>query len=387
MKQRIKKIAQFVIILLSIATIGYTQENIGKENEPGKKASGPQKKVITADAAKAERKCAVAVILFCANCRPDERSVVSAQTEKELGSDSARVIPGAEIREKLGAKADIRCVSASCALEYGRTISADFIVYGSVDRFVQEYKKPLDEKGDYRYLVQKIKNVRYVFNVTLYDRGAEKNIVTFAEKCDENGFAAAMKKMSRAFGPYLVKKIDHEEVPVKKEPAPVRDENKPRAELSLFGSGILPHDTFRKIISGGAGAGFTAGVSNLIIPNNLFMVSGKYINGAFKSSGTTSFNSFDLMLYWGMYIPLADKFRLLPLVGVGCQFSFATFTAPLSGPQKKRYIDPILGVALEGDIELPKGFAILVAPEFNIFFEKKSVGIYTGLRVGAKYRF
>ena len=73
-----------------------------------------KKKVIAADAAKGERKCSVAVILSFANTRADEQAGSAALLEKEFGSvESARVVPAAEIREKLGLKGDFRCVNAS----------------------------------------------------------------------------------------------------------------------------------------------------------------------------------------------------------------------------------------------------------------------------------
>ncbi len=381
-----KKYILFVL-LVSIASVAYSQGTSGTEEVAPKPDRIIQKTSVCGETAETGAVCTVAVIVDYSNSGAGEQAFIAGMIEKELGAvKNVRVVPFAQIKDRLGGKGGGKCGNATCAREYGTKLSADFIVYGAIDKNAREFTKPLDE-GEYPYLIQKIKNVKYVINVTLYDEAGEMNKAKYADKTNGDGLKNSVKKMSRAFGPFLVKRIVRETVPVKEGPAPKNEKVRPRAELSLFSAAVLPVDRLRGIINAGAGAGFTAGVSNLAIPRDLFMLSGTYVNGAYRSRGTAAFNSFDLMIYWGMYLPVAPRLKLLPLVGAGCQFSFASFDTLLLGIQKNRYIDTIIGIALEMDIELPAGFAVLLAPEYKVFFEKKTVGMYPGLRAGVKYTF
>jgi hypothetical protein len=374
-----KKFILYMIILLSIDNYGYSQNEIGTENKSMIRSGDAKEIKYIPDKNTISKSCSVAVVITYSNAGSDEQTI-NRMIEKEFGSNiKSRVILHSESGEKPGIPGShVRRYSVSYALEYAKKHSADFVLYGSIDRTVQGFKKPLDTDGEYPYLIKVAKNESYYFNLTLYNAYTNDRIKTFTEKTGRKRLNNTVNKMTRVFGPFLKADGVHA--------ADRKIRTRPDVELSLFGAGILPIGRFTRIIKGGCGAGVNLGLSNLFMKNESFILSSKYYFYSYAGSGTISFSLFDIMLFFGISVPLAGTFRLVPLIGGGCQFSYARFNK-LPATSLNRYVNPLVSVRLEGDIELVKRLIIFIVPEISVFFERKNVGMYAGTHIGLKYIF
>jgi hypothetical protein len=369
-----------MIILLFIANYGYSQGKVGTEKKFMSRNDDVQEMKHAPDEKSMVKSGMIAVVINYSNISTEEKVFITHMIEKELVSiDKARSLIPAEAMEKPGIPGvHFGCHNAACALDFAQKHSIEFVLYGSIDRTVQGYKKPLNTNGEYPYLLQAAKNENFNFNVTLYNANTNNRIKTFMEKTGRKKLYDTVHNMARVFGHYLiangVQTLDRN----------IR--TGPDVELSLFGAGMLPVGRFTNIIKGGCGPGVNLGLSNLFKKNDAFILSSKYYCYSYASRGTISFSLSDIMLFIGISFPLAGKFRLIPLVGGGCQFSYARFNKfPVSS--LNRYVNPLVGVRLEGDIELVKRLIVFIVPEFSVFFERKNVCMYAGAHVGLKYIF
>lgn len=328
------------------------------------------------------RSAVVAVIINYANCGARDMTYITGLMEKELASlKKMKVIPSTEAKKMLGIKTGVPCVTDRCAREYAAKLSADFILVGLIDRNAQEYNKPLDDSGKYPYLKEVIKNEIFKCSIVLFDATGNNKIISVVEKLKRPELAGISKKISLALDSFVGDGII-ESAEGKRQVT----KNRPDFDVMLFGSAIVPVGRLRSVFLTGCGMGLNLGISRVFMQNDIFVVSSKYDFYSFKAAGTTFYSSFDVMLLWGMSFTLARQFRLVPLFGVGCQVSYARFNDIMNNPMY-RYAHPQISVRLEGDIILPLGFAVIITPEFSAFFEKKSIGMYAGAQIGARYTF
>ncbi len=369
MKRIMKTTAASVALVLAISGALYSQGRNGANTKNGHK-----RPALSGAGDALRRNMTVAVFIGTTNCGAGESSHIAALMEKEIGSAAGvRIVPTETTRQRLGLKPGAApCLAARCADEYAAGLGADIVIVGSVDKIAQEYVKPLAKGEEYPYLQEVVKNEMFNCRFMIYSASQKRPVSTIFQKTKRKGLNDVAKKIAGALDAHLR--------------AAGKNSGRPNVEVTVFGSGIFPVGKLRKIIRAGCGAGFNLALSRVLMANDVIMLSGKYDFYSFKAPGTTFYGSFDVMLLWGMSFSLAKAFRLVPLVGVGCQVSFARYDS-LFNSSRYRYVDPEISVRLEGDIMLHRNVAIIITPEFGVFFEKKYVGLYAGAQAGLRFTF
>jgi hypothetical protein len=375
-----KRIILYIAILISIAGWGYSQtaEDDGKNNVIQKRGMREEKPAVGQRSDSTAR--VVVIIINYQGIGADDKVFIVRLMEKEFKAlKKGRIIIPADIRDKAQVRnSHVQCARAACAIEYAGKLKAEFVLFGSIVRIESQQARPLDKNGEYPYLFQVAQGERYLFNMSVYN--LKKNIMLgrLTEWSRRAKLNDTVRRMAIHFSQFLPEDAVQEPV--------TQIRARPDVELSLFASGMLPVGRFFRIIKGGCGPGMNVGLSNLFMKNEIFMLSSRYYCYSHAGSGTISFRLFDIMLLFGMSFPLASKFRLIPLIGGGCQFSYARFNAFLSSTLN-RYVNPLISVRLEGDIELVKRFFLFIVPEITVFFEKRKACMYASAHCGFKIVF
>jgi hypothetical protein len=71
------------------------------------------------------------------------------------------------------------CGDAQCAMLDGKTVKADFAVFGTVTKTKQTAMKTLGDKGEDQYLAKRVSETVYILELNLIDIASEKILLTF----------------------------------------------------------------------------------------------------------------------------------------------------------------------------------------------------------------
>ncbi|MBP7735742.1 MAG: hypothetical protein KA369_07200 [Spirochaetes bacterium] len=315
----------------------------------------------------------VALVVGVTNCGGEERSFITGLLVKEIGSlPGIVIIPVDRASAGGGLKPGAKPGHAAiCAGECGGMLSADIVLTGSVDKNTRDHGRSIDGAA-FPYLREVVREDRYHCKFSIYGASRKKIVYNLVEKTGRQGLYAIARRLSSALKAYL------DSAPA----TPLRHD----VEITLFGAAIFPVGKLSNILKAGCGTGFDAGISRVFLDGDVLMIRGRYFFHSFKTPGTAFYSSFDVMLLWGITFPAGKYLRIGPMVGAGCQVSFARFAGITRGC-RKRYLHPEIGARIVGNIVLPGDFAIILAPEFVIFFERSDIALYAGAQAGVRYRF
>jgi len=93
------------------------------------------------------------------------------------------------------------CGDTGCALTDGKTLNADYVVYGTLTKTKQSAMKTLGSEGEDQYLAKRVTGLVYIIELKFLDTSTGKVILTFKRS---TGNPDALQNITKEF----IKKID-----------------------------------------------------------------------------------------------------------------------------------------------------------------------------------
>ncbi|MCP4133821.1 MAG: hypothetical protein GY754_22825 [bacterium] len=240
----------------------------------------------------------IAVLNFSANNIVESYTIVARDNiEKSfLQTNKYHMLEREMVRMVLKSS---NCRETICAVKIGQSISADYVVYGSIDG--------VDEK-------------KYIITVRVVDVNSSRIVFADAITCPSK--KDILKKSINMGGKTAVamdsivsgKPVEYNDSAVA---APLR------IHLSLSGAYLLPVSDFTQIVSGGFAASFSANIENLFISNLILGVGSGYYRLPGKND-TDSVSIIPLFFNCGYSFTFLDRFFVSPLLSFGAGYNSLT---------------------------------------------------------------
>jgi hypothetical protein len=165
------------------------------------------------------------------------------------------------------------------------------------------------------------------------------------------------------------------------EQEPAESESVLHSSIALSAKLLIPISDFSRFYDHGSGVSLDLYLSDIISENITGLVSGSVYTFHELNQGEGSLLTLLLSLNAGYSFEITDQYTVLPLLGFGYMLNILSTT-----DSRHHFFNPVISLKCSMFYNYNERIELLLAPGYNIYFERGNTGQFLNFDIGIKLK-